>query len=88
MYLWRGQRVDYLFSPVGGGAPAAVTLSAGTLPPGLALAGNRLTGNPTTRGEWSVTLEIDDGINPPATRPLFFRVTHPGFGRFRRDRWR
>ncbi len=87
MYLWRGQRVDYLFAPVGGAAPPTVTLIGGALPPGLALAANRLTGNPTTRGNWTATIRIDDG-GGTVDRVVRFRVTYPGFGRFRRHRWR
>ncbi len=88
MFLWRGQTVDHTFAPVGGAAPPTVTLVGGTLPPGLALAANRLSGAVTARGEWTATLQIDDGVNPAVNQTLHFRVTLPGFGRFRKHRWR
>jgi subtilisin family serine protease len=87
MHLWIGQRVDYLFDPTGGAGAVTVTLTGGSLPPGLSLAANRLTGEPTQRGTWDVTLEVDDGTTTQVQQ-LQILVTLPGFCRFRRDPWR
>jgi subtilisin family serine protease len=88
IYLWEGQRVDYLFAPVGGANPATVTFAGGSLPSGLSLSGNRLTGYARKRGSWTCTLLITDGVSTPEYRTLRFRVTHRGFGRFREHIWR
>jgi chitodextrinase len=87
MHLWQGQRVDYIFMPIGGGS-ASVTLSAGSLPPGLDLTAGRLTGNPTACGTWNLTLTVNDGVNPPEPHDLTIVVSRAGFARFRRDTWR
>jgi hypothetical protein len=87
MHLWTGQRVDYLFEPTGGTGPVDVSVTGGSLPPGLSLAANRLTGAPTDRGTWTVTLTLDDGTTSQ-DHELEITVTLPGFCRFRRDPWR
>ncbi len=88
MYMWRGQRVNYLFAPSGGANPATVTLVGGSLPPGLALAGNRLTGNVRERGSWKFSVAIDDGVSAAVNVTILIRVTEKGFGRFRKYTWR
>ncbi|HMZ17883.1 MAG TPA: putative Ig domain-containing protein, partial [Blastocatellia bacterium] len=47
-------------NPSGGFAPVTITLTAGTLPPGLAVNGNNLSGTPTATGTFNFTLTATD----------------------------
>jgi predicted extracellular nuclease len=58
--------------PHTGGAPVTVTVSAGTLPPGLSLTGGVLTGTPTTAGTFTFTVTAS---NPVSTATQQFTVT-------------
>jgi PKD repeat protein len=88
MYMWQGQRVNYLFAPAGGANPATVSLGSGSLPPGTSLAGNRLSGTARRKGSWKFSVTIDDGVNTPTSRTVRVYVTEKGFGRFRKYTWR
>jgi len=88
MWMWEGQRVNYRFAPTGGVNPPTVLLAAGSLPPGMSLSNNRLTGRARRRGSWTFTVSIDDGVSTPSDRTVRIRVTRRGFGRFRRYTWR
>lgn len=48
------------FSTVGAIAPVSFSLAAGTLPPGLALSGNVLSGTPTAAGTYRFTVKATD----------------------------
>jgi len=83
--LWRGQRVNYTFSPKGCVAPVNMTYG-GTLPAGLSLVGNTLVGYPTRCQTTRMTLQVTDSAVPvphTASFNITIKVADPGFGRFR-----
>jgi hypothetical protein len=68
---------SFTYTPSVGGHPApTVTVSAGTLPPGLHLnaATGAITGTPTTAGSYPVTLKATNGIAPDATRAVTITI--------------
>jgi len=81
--LWRGQRVNYTFSPKGCVAPTTVTMTGGTLPAGLSLVGNTLVGYPTRCQTTRMTLHVADSGGHTADFNIAIQVADPGFGRFR-----
>ncbi|HYA16788.1 MAG TPA: putative Ig domain-containing protein, partial [Bryobacteraceae bacterium] len=51
----------------GTGGPYAWSVASGALPPGVALsAAGALTGNPSAAGAFSFTVQVSDGVSPPA----------------------
>ena len=62
----------------GGIAPYSWTWSAGansSLPPGLDLTNNLITGTPTTAGSFSVTVSVKDSESPPSTKSATYVVS-------------
>ena len=59
----------------GGTAPFTWAITSGTLPVGLTLLGNVITGTPTAPGTASVTLLVTDGTGQTATLTLSFVIT-------------
>jgi hypothetical protein len=54
--------------PVAGGTqPYNGTVTSGTLPPGMAVAGNMLTGTPTGSGNFTFTVSVTDSSSPTQT---------------------
>ncbi len=53
---------SFFYSPTGGASPYAYSISAGTLPPGLALnpSTGQIVGTPTTAGTYNFTIQITD----------------------------
>lgn len=69
-----GAAYSETLQPAGGKAPFTYRLIVGTLPAGLRLQGNVLTGTPTANGTASFTLEIRDANNQVGTRAFTLRV--------------
>jgi hypothetical protein len=55
-----GVAYTHTFPEVGGVLPLSYTVTAGTLPPGLTLTDNVLSGTPTTLGSWWFTITVTD----------------------------
>jgi hypothetical protein len=51
----------------GGVGPVTFQTTAGSLPPGLSISGNRVVGAPTTSGTYSFTLKATDGAGCPVS---------------------
>lgn len=64
----------------GGIAPYTWDISSGTLPAGLALVGNRLTGTPAATGASTFTLRVRGVDGNPATRAFTIAVEPPALG--------
>lgn len=63
-------------SATGGTAPYAWSVTAGALPPGVALSGNTISGTPSTPGSYSFTLRATDATSPtPQTASQPFTIT-------------
>ena len=58
----------------GGTAPFTWAITSATLPVGLTLLGNVITGTPTAPGTASVTLLVTDGTGQTATLTLSFEI--------------
>lgn len=58
----------------GGSLPYAWSLSAGSLPAGLALDGSRITGTPTAAGSSSATLKLTDALGQTDSQTIAFAV--------------
>ena len=68
---------SFTYKPAVGGRPApTVTVSAGTLTPGLHLnaATGAITGTPTTTGSYPITLKASNGTAPDATRTVAITI--------------
>ena len=64
-----------------GGTPSYNwSLNAGTLPPGLGIAGNFLLGSPTAAGTYNFTLRVTDSASPSGTAYQAFKLTIYPFG--------
>ncbi len=59
----------------GGTPPYSWNLSAGTLPPGLAIAGSSLAGMPSAAGAYYFTLQVTDSAVPSGTAYQAFKFT-------------
>ncbi|MPY66242.1 cell ssuface protein containing Ig-like domain protein [Deinococcus sp. SDU3-2] len=57
---YAGERYEAPLTVAGGAGPYTVRLASGTLPPGVTLSGQRLTGTPTKTGAYTFTLETAD----------------------------
>jgi hypothetical protein len=55
-----GEPLDAPLRPTGGLRPYAFTVVDGQLPPGVSVAGGRLTGTPTREGRYVFTIEVSD----------------------------
>lgn len=50
------------------------TQTGGMLPPGLTLNGNIVSGTPTTPGDYSVSLQVKDGLNATVNRTFAIKI--------------
>ena len=64
----------YAYAVQDGTFPATLSVTAGALPPGLALAGGQITGTPTATGVYAGTLSASDGVFAAATQPFSISV--------------
>ncbi|MCA9578201.1 MAG: hypothetical protein KC668_22360, partial [Myxococcales bacterium] len=72
-----GTSYNHAFTVAGFPAPT-LSLTAGTLPPGLALVGNSITGTPTMPGTFSgLTVTASNGVGSPATLTFSITVNSP-----------
>lgn len=61
---------------IGGTPPYTVTLTGGSLPPGLSIVGTNIVGTPTTPGMYPYTLLVTDSSTPtPLSFPLSCQIT-------------
>ncbi|CAM3312450.1 hypothetical protein DESA109040_07670 [Deinococcus saxicola] len=58
--MYQGEEYSADLSVAGGAGPYTLKISSGTLPPGIKLGGQRLTGTPTATGTYKFTLEVTD----------------------------
>jgi MYXO-CTERM domain-containing protein len=71
-----GAPYQTVLSATGGGGVYAWSLGTGTLPPGLALAGDgTVSGTPSAAGTSAVTVKVTDQKSNSATAPLSFTVS-------------
>jgi hypothetical protein len=68
--------VDYsaLVGATGGLGPYVFDISAGSLPAGLALAGNRISGQPSAAGVFRFTLRVTDALRRAVSRELSITI--------------
>lgn len=62
-----GAAYSATINAAGGTTPYACSITAGTLPAGLSLAGCTVSGTPTTAGSSTVTVKVTDSSNPAQT---------------------
>jgi hypothetical protein len=60
--------------PNGGMGPYQYTLASGSLPPGLQLSNDYLTGLPTMAGEYQFGVNVKDSLNPPQSINQMFTL--------------
>ena len=61
----------------GAGAYSWSVLPGGSLPPGITLNVDTLSGTPTVPGNYSFTVQVSDGTNPPVQQALSIAVVTP-----------
>ncbi len=73
-----GVYYSYLFVATGGVLPLTWSISAGTLPTGLTLAGGSISGTPSVGGQFPYTLKVQDSNTPPHVLQIncLFDVDH------------
>jgi len=59
----------------GGTAPYTFSLSSGTLPPGITLSGNALSGTPSKVGSYTFTIQVTDHASLTATQQFTIAIT-------------
>ena len=64
-----------IFTPAGGTPPYQFSVTAGNLPPGLAIAGGQITGTPSSAGSFSFTVSITDSATTPNTVTISPSIT-------------
>ena len=69
-----GHAYAHRLRAAGGTAPYAWSVAGGGLPPGLALAGDRIEGAPTALGSFSFTLAVQDAVAAEVRRSFRIRV--------------
>jgi hypothetical protein len=69
-----GKRYAQDLQAAGGTTPYAWSVISGSLPPGVSLAGGRLSGTPTAAGTYTFTVQVTDNAGISATKPLSIRV--------------
>jgi hypothetical protein len=65
------------FSATGGFPAYTFSLAAGSLPPGLTLAGGVLSGTPTTVGTFNFTIQVTDSASNSATQAFQVTISAP-----------
>lgn len=55
--------------------PYTWSIVSGSLPPGLRLSGNIISGTPTTRGTFAFTVRLTDGSGQQATKDFTITVS-------------
>lgn len=86
--MYVGEAYSNNLSVAGGAGPYTLRVVGGTLPPGVRLSGQQLSGTPTTKGTYKFTLEVTDSTLSTRTReytvnvnelpPLSLAPTLPG----------
>lgn len=66
-----------LLSASGGAAPYVYTLTSGTLPPGLTLSGDTLSGTPSQRGAYAFTILATDSTSATGARTFSGNAGNP-----------
>jgi uncharacterized protein (TIGR03437 family) len=64
-----------VLAPAGGIGPYTLSVTAGSLPTGLALVDGRLQGTPTVAGSFNFTVSVTDSNSPPQTAGVQFQLT-------------
>jgi hypothetical protein len=59
----------------GGTSPYAYSQTAGTMPPGVRLSSNRVTGTPTTAGTYNFTIQVRDGAGLTSAKEFQLTVS-------------
>lgn len=73
-YGTKGSSYTASLGATGGAGSYAWGLSSGPLPPGLTLSGSTISGNPTTAGTYSFTIQITDSRGRTAQKTLSIAV--------------
>ncbi|MFD6754808.1 putative Ig domain-containing protein [Micromonospora gifhornensis] len=76
MYLGQVYAI-HTVEATGGTAPYALSVSAGSLPPGMLVVGNSLGGSPTTAGTYTFTLRMTDAADQFAEQTATIEVREP-----------
>jgi Putative Ig domain len=74
-----GSAYSQSFAVASGSPPITYTVSSGSLPPGLSLSGNTISGTPTTAGTYSFTLDATNAFGS-AFYPTSITVVNPTSG--------
>lgn len=73
------QSFNQSLSASGGTAPYTYTISAGSLPPGLSLAGTTISGTPTGAGDYAFTVTVNDSATLSTTKSYTLSIAAPVF---------
>lgn len=73
-----GVAYDHTLTAFGGRAPYQWSADPLTLPTGLSVAGNKLTGTPTVTGTFNVKLKVTDARNVTTERTVALELEPPG----------
>lgn len=65
-----GAPYSQVVTVAGGTAPYTFSTTSGTLPPGISLSGDTLSGTPTAPGSYTFTVEVTDSVSASATQQL------------------
>jgi len=72
-----GASYSQTLTATGGVPPYVFTTSAGSLPPGITLAGAVLGGTPTKTGPYTFTIQVTDSVSATATQQFIVMVGGP-----------
>jgi hypothetical protein len=74
-----GQAYDFTFPVSGGLPPYTISITAGTLPPGLSLDATtgEVTGIPTSPGTFAFTVQVEDSLANTASANCFIEIVVP-----------
>jgi hypothetical protein len=69
-----GQSFTLSLQPSGGNGPYTLSVTGGTLPPGLSLSNGVISGTPTQSGRYPVTITVTDNEATPQTASVSFII--------------
>jgi hypothetical protein len=69
-----GLSYSQALTALGGKPPYTFTVSAGSLPPGIALSGDVLSGTPTKSGSYTFTIQVTDFVSDTATEQFTIAI--------------